>query len=142
VTKKSEQDFEAAFDKIIAPRIGNGRPSAETIETEFTAWSHIMARASPSRPADNAATFALALAGLVVADATARITRLEQKIAALEARGMDFAYRGVWKSGVVFRKDNFCTHAGSLWISLLDNALRPGDGGAWQLVAKGGRGAK
>lgn len=83
--------------------------------------------------------------GVDLADRLAAATRtyvarnlapLAERLAAIEGRG-ELAYRGVWASGVLYRRGNFATHNGSCWACLEDTTSSP-PGAAWQLAVKRG----
>lgn len=48
-------------------------------------------------------------------------------------------YQEVYKSGVAYRKGDFVTWGGSLWIALKDTADQPETTDAWRLAVKKGR---
>jgi integrin beta 3 len=61
-------------------------------------------------------------------------------MAALEGRIQQFAYRGVWETGTVYRQHNSVTDGGSLWICVSEQTVqRPGDGQNWRLAVKRGK---
>jgi hypothetical protein len=68
-----------------------------------------------------------------------RLDGLEKRIAEIEARQKEFAHKGVWQSGTVYRAGNFVADSGSCWACIRDTTQRPGtpDSG-WILTAKRG----
>lgn len=74
----------------------------------------------------------------------ARIAALEERLERAEKRGLE--YRGVFTAGVLYRKGDACTHAGSLWIAIADETVSqpgtPDAAGKWQLGCKRGRDGK
>lgn len=66
-----------------------------------------------------------------------KILELEKRIALSQEQGK---YVGVYLSGHNYKKGNFCTHSGSLWVCKQDTQSRPGTNSDWQLCAKGGHG--
>ena len=67
---------------------------------------------------------------------------LELRIVQLEKQAADFKYCGVWHYGESYRKHNFCTYDGSIWICLRDTAAKPGQSPDWQLAVQKGRDAR
>jgi hypothetical protein len=74
-----------------------------------------------------------------VADA-GPVGELASKVAALEQRmGESSVYRGIYSGHLLYARNDMCTHMGSLWIASCDSrGTRPGEGGGWTLVSKGG----
>jgi hypothetical protein len=73
----------------------------------------------------------------------AAVTRpLHDRIEALEKQAAEFKYVGVWRGGASYRKHNFCTHDGSVWICLSDTEGKPGQSLQWQLAVRKGRDGK
>lgn len=69
-----------------------------------------------------------------------RIAALEKRMAAMEGRIAEFAYKGVWQAGTVYRECNSVTDNGSLWICISQQSTqRPGDGQDWRLAVKRGK---
>ena len=73
----------------------------------------------------------------------------DDKIAALEARIVDaekaaqeFRYRGVWQPGEIYKRNNFCTFDGSVWVCLRDTEGKPGQSLEWQLAVRKGKDGK
>jgi hypothetical protein len=67
---------------------------------------------------------------------------LELRIVQLEKQAADFKYCGVWHYGESYRKHNFCTYDGSIWICLRDTAAKSGQSPDWQLAVQKGRDAR
>ncbi len=67
---------------------------------------------------------------------------LRDKIEELELRIAAFKYCGVWRDGESYRKHNFVTHHGSIWICLCDTEAKPGESLQWQLAVQKGRDAR
>ena len=67
---------------------------------------------------------------------------LRDRIEALEKQAADFKYCGVWHYGESYRKHNFCTYDGSVWVCLRDTAAKPGQSPDWQLAVQKGRDAR
>ena len=67
---------------------------------------------------------------------------LRDRVEVLEKQAAEFKYVGVWRDGANYRKNNFCTHDGSVWICLADTEGRPGQSLQWQLAVKRGRDGK
>ena len=67
---------------------------------------------------------------------------LELRIVQVEKQAADFKYCGVWHYGESYRKHNFCTYDGSIWICLRDTAAKPGQSPDWQLAVQKGRDAR
>ena len=67
---------------------------------------------------------------------------LRDRIEALEKQIADFKYCGVWRDGENYRKHNFVTHHGSIWICLADTEAKPGESLQWQLAVQKGRDAR
>jgi hypothetical protein len=61
---------------------------------------------------------------------------LEVRIAQMEKQIADFKYCGVWRDGASYRKHNFVTHHGSIWICLADTEAKPGESLQWQLAVQ------
>ena len=72
----------------------------------------------------------------------ARIEELELRTAQAEKQAEQFKYCGVWREGESYRKNNFCTHDGSVWVCLCDTEGRPGQSLQWQLAVRKGRDGK
>jgi hypothetical protein len=79
----------------------------------------------------------------------AALKERDDKIAALEARIIDMekhiaamTYKGVWRDGERYRKNNFVTHDGSVWICLRDIEGKPGQSLEWQLAVRKGKDAR
>jgi len=72
----------------------------------------------------------------------ARIEELELRIVQAEKQAAEFRYRGVWRDGECYRKNNFCTHDGSVWICLRDTEGKPCQSLEWQLAVRKGRDGK
>jgi hypothetical protein len=69
-----------------------------------------------------------------------RISTLEQRIAALEARPLGVRYAGVWDAETDYAPDMAVSSSGSIWIARSPSrGLRPGEGPEWQLAVKRGR---
>ena len=69
----------------------------------------------------------------------ARIAELEMRLNTLETAQKNHTYKGVWRYGADYQKDNTVTHDGSLWVALADTFAKPGVDLSWQLCAKKGR---
>ena len=67
---------------------------------------------------------------------------LELRIVQLEKQAADFKYCGVWHYGESYRRHNFCTYDGSIWVCLRDTAAKPGQSPDWQLAVQKGRDAR
>lgn len=79
----------------------------------------------------------------VLEEVGAVLKEQNKRIAALEAKLMEFGYKGVWQPGIVYRESNFVTDGGSIWVCIKDQSTRrPGDGGDWRLAVKRGRDGK
>ena len=68
-----------------------------------------------------------------LAPVKARLDRLEDQQKQLR-------YVGTWQraNGDSYRRNNFVTYGGSVWVALTDQPQHaPGDGGDWQLAVKG-----
>jgi hypothetical protein len=80
----------------------------------------------------------------IIRQHVAAVTRpLHGRIEALEKQAAEFKYVGVWRAGENYRKNNFVTHDGSLWVCLADNTEgRPGQSLQWQLAVRKGRDAR
>jgi hypothetical protein len=79
----------------------------------------------------------------VLAELIKQHTRpLHARIEALEKQAADFRYCGVWHYGESYRKHNFCTYDGSIWVCLRDTAAKPGQSPDWQLAVQKGRDAR
>lgn len=66
----------------------------------------------------------------------------DARIAALEASEKQLRYVGTFQkaNSDSYRRNNFVTHGGSIWVALTDQPQHaPGDGGDWQLAVKGTR---
>jgi len=68
-----------------------------------------------------------------------RVTALEQRIAALEAKPAVLRYMGPFEQGREYSPGEFVTHRGSLWHANERTNAKPGDGAAWTLAVKAGR---
>jgi len=68
-----------------------------------------------------------------------QIASAARQLTALEERINDFADKGVWKPGCLYRKMNIVTDGGSLWIAQRPTEEKPGDGDGWRLAVKRGR---
>jgi hypothetical protein len=68
-----------------------------------------------------------------------KIEQLESRITEMEKHAAEFKYRGVWRDGEQYRKNNFVTHDGSVWICLRDTEGKPGQSLEWQLAVRKGR---
>jgi hypothetical protein len=71
-----------------------------------------------------------------------RIERLELRTVQAEKQAAEFRYRGVWQPGEQYRRNNFITHDGSVWVCLRDTEGKPGQCLDWQLAVRRGRDGK
>jgi hypothetical protein len=71
-----------------------------------------------------------------------KIEALESRIVQMEKHAAEFRYRRVWRDGEQYRKNNFCTHDGSIWVYLRDTEGKPGQSLEWQLAVRKGRDGK
>ena len=63
------------------------------------------------------------------------------RLKTLEARPAGLRYCGVWQRSVSYAFNEGATHAGNLWVCLIDGTrgvVPGGDPAAWQLCVKGG----
>lgn len=76
--------------------------------------------------------------------ATERYKAYESRIEALELAATNHPNnRKVWASGVTYRRGDYATDGGSLWICEIDNpTIRPGRDRSWRLVVKRGGATK
>lgn len=78
---------------------------------------------------------------LVAASALDRLADLEQRVAAVESAGIK--YCGVWQRAQEYGRGMVTTHGGSSWVAVADTTrAEPGDGPAWQLMARAGKDAR
>jgi hypothetical protein len=85
---------------------------------------------------------AAVLVDLIRAHVAAVTKPLRDRIEVLEKQAADFKYCGVWRDGGSYRKHNFVTHHGSIWICLADTEAKPGESLQWQLAVQKGRDAR
>jgi hypothetical protein len=72
-----------------------------------------------------------------------RIEALESRLLQIEKHAAELRYCGAWKDGEVYKKNNFCTFDGSIWVCLADHeTARPGQSSGWQLCVRKGRDGK
>lgn len=72
----------------------------------------------------------------------ARVTGLEERLAALETRvDAGLEYLGTHEHGKAYRRNAAVTHDGNIWISMRETRQRPGDGPDWKLAVRKGRDA-
>jgi hypothetical protein len=71
-----------------------------------------------------------------------RIEALESRILQVEKHAAELKYCGVWRDGEQYRKNNFVTHDGSVWICLRDTEGKPGCSMEWQLAVRKGKDGK
>jgi hypothetical protein len=71
-----------------------------------------------------------------------RIAELEGRIVDAEKQAAEFRYRGVWQPGETYRKNNFITHDGGVWVCLRETEGKPGQCLDWQLAVRRGRDGK
>lgn len=64
---------------------------------------------------------------------------LFKRIAQLEKKTLADDYKGVWRNGQFHERGSLATHAGGLWLCLIDTHDKPGTSKSWRLVAKGGK---
>jgi hypothetical protein len=57
----------------------------------------------------------------------------DEKLRSLEARLLEFAYRGQWVENRQYRRGNFVT-LGSVWHAAVDTRSKPGTDSDWTLV--------
>ena len=68
-----------------------------------------------------------------------RITALEARIVALEARPDGVKYAGVWRTGQPYAEGQLTTHKGGLWLAESPTTFAPGAAGSgWKLIVKSG----
>ena len=89
------------------------------------------------------------LADLIRVHVAAATKPLRDKIEALEIRNLEaekqaaeFRYRGVWQPGEQYRRNNFVTQDGGVWVCLRDTEGKPGQSLDWQLAVRRGRDGK
>jgi hypothetical protein len=89
------------------------------------------------------------IANLVQRHVASALKQRDDKIAALEARIVDsekqaaeFRYRGVWQPGETYKKNNFITFDGSVWVCLRETEGKPGQSLDWQLAVRRGKDGK
>jgi len=51
-------------------------------------------------------------------------------------------FRGKRRDGERYKKNNFCTYDGSVWICLRDTEGKPGQSMEWQLAVREGKDGK
>lgn len=66
---------------------------------------------------------------------------IADRIAALEAAESQKTFKGVYESGVAYRKHNIVAHGGSMWVATADPTGSP-PGNGWTLGVKRGRDAR
>jgi len=71
-----------------------------------------------------------------------KIEALELRTVEAEKQAAEFRYRGVWQPSETYKKNNFCTQDGSVWICLRDTKGKPGQVLDWQLAVRKGRDGK
>ena len=72
-----------------------------------------------------------------------KIATLEARIVEAETQAAQFKYVGVWRAGDRYRKNNFITFDGSLWVCQRDDSEgRPGQSLDWQLAVRKGNNGK
>lgn len=66
------------------------------------------------------------------------LRELRMRVDALERDQRDSKFCGVWQRAADYKRSNFATHDGSLWVALRDcSGSKPGDDPAdWQLCVK------
>lgn len=67
---------------------------------------------------------------------------IETRFAELQVRSFADAYRSVFKHGESYKRGEFSTWGGSLFLALADTENRPGESSDWQLVVKRGADGK
>ena len=68
-----------------------------------------------------------------------KVHKLTEKIAELESQmETKLSYKGIWREGENYRKNDMTTHAGSGWICQKNTSVRPGANGFWKLMTKNG----
>jgi hypothetical protein len=71
-----------------------------------------------------------------------KIEALELRTIEAEKQAAEFRYRGVWQPSELYRRNNFITHDGSVWVCLRDTEGKPGTVLDWQLAVRRGRDGK
>lgn len=67
---------------------------------------------------------------------------IEERMAEVQVRSFADLYRGVFKHGESYKRSQFATWGGSLFLALADTGNRPGESNDWQLVTKRGADGK
>jgi hypothetical protein len=75
-----------------------------------------------------------------IAEATGDVIEdVQLRIDALEARIAEFTFKGPWTEGQEYKKGNFVSHGGSLFVCEFDTKTKPGSGAGWALAVARGR---
>jgi hypothetical protein len=86
-------------------------------------------------------TFAISLT-LLRAHKEAR-GALEKRVAELEAKSIERAYQGIWRTADAYEAGQLATHDGSLWLAKQPSCgVRPGTSSKWVLIVKRGKDAR
>jgi hypothetical protein len=69
-----------------------------------------------------------------------RVAEQERELEELRATAKGLNWRGPWKAGESFEKNDIVAHEGGAWIGEAPTSDRPGDGAtAWRLMVKAAR---
>jgi hypothetical protein len=63
---------------------------------------------------------------------------VERRVARIQVRTFADVYQGVYEDGKLYTRGLLTTWGGSLWLSLADTRMKPGENGEWRLVVKRG----